>query len=407
MTDPPPLAADAIEARWRRAGHLLRDHWDIVCERPRVEPPGWVTAHGWHAFLGSLPEGALVACEDDGLAAHAAALGAPADLRAMLAEAEAVCALPPLGPPDVDPEGAPTRRVSLRKRAQLAAFAAALLHRRPAARRIVDVGAGHGHLTRHLADALRVEALGLELDPVRVATARALAGDRARFEAVDVFADGSTDAVTSDDLLVGLHACGALTDRLVARAAEVGAAVAFASCCLQKRPEPARAPLVPGGPLADVPLTRDRLGLANISVGPHGIEVSLRANIAARARRAGILALLRSRGLDLESGDALRGLNRRRSQDPFPDLAVRVLAHRGLDPPTAAELRRFEAIGRADYGRTRRWSIARQPLGRVLEIQINCDRALYLVRRGYRAALARLWPLAISPRNVGVIAAPR
>ena len=76
---------------------------------------------------------------------------------------------------------------SPRKRTQVAAFAALAARVGGAPSRVVDVGSGHGHLTRHLARALGVEAEGWERDPARVAVASALAGDGgARFVAVDV-----------------------------------------------------------------------------------------------------------------------------------------------------------------------------------------------------------------------------
>lgn len=388
--------AMSIMERWHRASALIAGCRDILAERPAVEPPRWAVERGWVDRLRGLDEPTLRRCEAEGLAAHPSS--APPDLTALVVEADAVCRLPPLARPD---HRAPTHRVKARKRRQLAGFAAAIVARGLSARRVVDVGAGHGHLTRHLAEALRVEALGLEVHPARVAQARRLAGPGVRFEAVDLFAE--QPSLTADDLVVGLHACGALTDRLVTCAAEVGAAVAFASCCLQKRREAARRPLVDGGPL-DAPLPRGVLGLANIGIGPQGIEASQAENIAARAHRAGLRALLQSRGLLLGPGDEMHGINRRRAHDDFADFVAWALSRRGLPPATPAESKHFAAVGRRHNDAIRRWSIARRWLGRVVEVQINCDRALYLERRGYTVELGTLWPVEVSPRNVGVIA---
>lgn len=391
------LPSANIEARTRTAGRLVAACGDILAERPAEAPPRWVIERGWLDFLRGLDDAALTYCEADGLSAHAARLGAPGDLTDLVRAADAVCRLAPLGPPG---HGSPSHRIKPRKRRQLSAFAGALLSRELAAGRVVDVGAGHGHLTRHLAEALRVEAVGLERDEARLQTARDLAGDGVCFEAVDLFAEAPRLHPT--DLVVGLHACGALTDRLVFAAAECGAAVAFASCCLQKRPEPARAPLVADGSSAG-PLDRAALGLANINIGPTGVEASHRQNIEARMRRVGLRALLRGRGVDVMPGDEMHGINRRRAHDDFDAFAAFVLAKRGMPSATAAELRAAEAAGREESGRTRRWSIARRWLGRVVEVYVNCDRALYLERRGYRVELGALWPLEVSPRNVGVI----
>ena len=388
----------SLTARWATSAGLLDACADILAERPGVAPPRWARARGWADFLTGLDDDALLRCEIDGLAPHADALGAPADLRALVVDASVACRLPPFAP---GVRAGPSHRVKARKRQQIAAFAAAVADM-PAGR-VVDVGAGHGHLTRHLVEALGVDGVGLEREPAHVATARSLAGAGARFEVVDLFAEAP--AFAADDLVVGLHACGALTDRLVVCAAEAGAALAYVSCCLHKRPEGRRAPLVTDGPLGDRPLARDILGLGNINLGPRGVEASHAENVAARDRRAGLRALLRSRGCDVAPGDEMRGINRRRSQAPFADFVARVLERRGLAPATAAELTHFEAAGRRDNRAVRRWSIGRRWLGRVIEVFVNCDRALYLERRGYRVELGVLWPLAVSPRNVAVIAA--
>jgi SAM-dependent methyltransferase len=389
-----------IEAHWQRASHLVTRTRDLIDERPGAEPPSWVVARSWVPFLSHLSDADLARCEADGLAMHAAALGAPADLVHLAAEVQAVCALRRLAGPGGQ---APTHRVTERKRQQVAAFAAAVAPRAASAARVVDVGAGHGHLTRHLAEALQIEALGLERDPALVATARALNAP-AQFEAVDLFAD--PPAFRADDLVVGLHACGELSDRLVQHAAEAGAAVAYASCCLHKRTDAARMPLVPPPELATSTLCLPRgvLGLGNIALGRFGVEATLAENLAARRKRAAVVALLALRGLEIPPGSELRGVNRRRAQAPLPELVARVLEVRGLAPATPSELHEAERRGTEAHAQHRRWSVARRMLGRVVEIYVNLDRAYFLVQRGYHAHIGTLWPAEASPRNVGVVA---
>ena len=267
--------------------------------------------------------------------------------------------------------------------------------------RVIDLGAGHGHLTRHLAEALNVDALGLERDPARVSTAQALAAGRAQFVAVDLFADAPD--LGPRDLVVGLHACGALSDRLIELAVAAGASVAFASCCLHKCATAGRAPLMPGDRDA-LTISRGALGLANIVTGAVGIEATLRKNVEARTRRAGLRWLLRQRGLTVQEGDEMNGLNRRRAHRP--DLLARALAVRDLPPASPAEIAAAEAEGQRVSDRVRRWSVARRMFGRPLEVQINLDRAMALASAGYAVEIGTLWPVEASPRNIGVFARP-
>lgn len=388
-----------LEARWRLASQVVADTRDIIDERAQADAPGWAVARGWVPFLSGLPEVELRRCEVEGLAPHAARLGAPADLVALAEACQAVVALPSL---EAAGPAAPRHRVGARKRQQVAAFAAAVQPRAAAVSRVVDVGAGHGHLTRHLVEALQLdEGLGLEINPAHVRAARALADDRLTFATVDLFA--GPPALRADDLVVGLHACGELSDRLVQHAAAAGADVAYASCCMQKRTDRARAPLA-GGPAA-LAVPRVALGLANIAVGAVGVEASLAANVAARARRAGLRHLLRARGVRVDrAGDEMRGLNRRRAQGAFADLVAAALGARALAPASAAEIAASAAAGAAESAHMRRWTVARRMLGRVLEVQINLDRAMYLAQRDYTVRLGTLWPSRVSPRNVGVVA---
>lgn len=391
-----------IEIRWRHAVAVIASARDVIDERPDASAgaPGWAIARGWATWLRGLDEPILRRCEIEGLAAVAPELQSiPPDLRALCEAAHEVVNLPALTTQQPS-RATPIFRVPARKRAQLGAFAAAAGALAEGSTRIVDVGAGHGHLTRHLAEAFNLDAVGLERDAGFVTEARALAGPSVRFETVDLFA---TEAPFAEgDLVVGLHACGELSDLLVTRAAEVGARIAFASCCLHRRRDALRLPLA-GGPQA-VCLPREVLGLGNIALGEQGVEASLAENLEARRRRAGVRALLAARGHVVPPGAEMRGVNRRVAQAAFEVLVARVLSHRGEIPATAAELREAYASGSAAHASTRRWDLPRRMLGPVLEIYVNLDRARYLQQRGYCARVGRLWPAALSPRNVGCLA---
>ena len=168
-----------------------------------------------------------------------------------------------------------------RKRRQLPALIEAVRSMAEEAARIVDVGAGSGHFSHLAAERFERETLGIDRDPRRVAAAeKADVSGKVRFLTRDAFRESLDFAV--GDLAVGLHACGALGDRLVVAAAEVGCDVALVSCCLQKIEGPARAPLSRAA--AGLVLRRETLGLGNLSTGAEGVEVSLTTTLGARKR---------------------------------------------------------------------------------------------------------------------------
>lgn len=376
-----------------------------------VDAPAWCVDRGWVDFLLALGDDDLRRCEAEGLAACAPELAhAPRSLADLAAAVLARTQLPVL---DVDrraPPPAALRSVSERKREQLAALLGAVGPMAARAARIVDVGAGEGHFTRLAAELFDREALGIERNVDRVASATARARERAgeieaggsvaRFAAFDACREPLVFA--RDDLAVGLHACGEVGDRLITAAAEAGCEVALVSCCLQKIAGPRRPPLSRAA--RGLSLRKDTLGLTNLTAQPRGIETSIAATIEARQVRYALLRLLRERGVVLAPGEEMRGINRRRARAGLRDVAERALAQRGLPPPTDAEVaHHVEESGRR-YGVIRRLALPRSMLARLVEVTVVLDRAAALAESGARITVATFVERAVTPRNIVILA---
>lgn len=411
-TLPQALRGPALEALWAEASSLLRAARDVIVGREGgLEPPAWVNARGWTRFVESLADDEVARAERDGLTSCPDLLArAPADLAALARAAGRVeAALAWRGAPGdptapaVDPRGA-----SPRKRAQVAAFAAAVGSLAERCARVVDVGSGHGHLTRHLARLGGRPVLGLERDPERVAVAtrRAEQADvPADFAAHDVLAGGLP--LRAGDLAVGLHACGALGDALVRAAADTSAAVALVSCCLQRTPAPDRVPLS----IDDAALVwpREVLGLSNRTLGEAGVAGPLDVRVAARRHRLALHLLLRRRGLgSLPPGAEMRGINRRQAYKQLATLAAAAWARHfpGTPPPSPAELAAAEAEAETLDRAHRRQRVVRVLFARPLEVFGVLDRALVLTTAGHTVAVGALFPPQVSPRNLLLLAEP-
>jgi SAM-dependent methyltransferase len=388
---------------FREASRLLASVRDIVDERPLgAAPPAWCERRGWTGFLLAMPDDAVTAASRDGLAAHVEALhGAPGDLVALAREVSRWSSLPAL--PQASSEAVDPRRASPRKRAQVASFAALVERVGPTASRVVDVGSGHGHLTRHLARALGVEAEGWERDPDRVAVASSLSGEGgARFVAMD--ARDPAAALRPTDLVVGLHACGALGDHAVRAAGTVGAAVAIVGCCLQKREGDREALVVPEGMRAEaLTIGRSVLGLGNARDGEEGVEEGLAVRAASRVHRMALRAALLAAGQRVERGEEMRGVNRRRATGEFAELAERAFAARGLAAPSGEAIEAAVRGASAEYERARRWELPRAMLARLVEVWVALDRAAWLRSMGYETEVLTAFEASVSPRNVAVL----
>lgn len=388
---------------------VLGEASDIVRERvASPAPPAWCERRGWSAFLLGLDDGALERCEHGETARVLSALaGAPPSL---LAFARAVIAATELAPLEPHPEGAPALlRASERKRRQVGALAALVARWVPGARRVVDLGAGHGHLTRELAACLGVAALGIEAREHVVEGARALtASDAVRFVRRDAIADPI--ALAPGDLVVGLHACGALGDAIARAAAESGAGVLLVSCCPQKIEGEERAPLSAIGRRLDLRMPREHLGLANLATLAEGGKDSAGVMERRLARRA-LFHLLESAGVTLSPGDEMRGIPRRQTRRGLDSLIAFAFARRGLQAPSSHAVAEARARAAAEHPAMRRLSLPRTMLARVLELTLVHDRAALLdeARLDHRrspAWVAEAFHRSASPRNVAILRAP-
>jgi SAM-dependent methyltransferase len=364
--------------------------------------PVWCSQRAWQPFLLALDEVALRRGEAHGLAELLPSLpDAPPDLLELAREVTAATELPMLsGVTALSTEA--LRSVRFRKRAQLSGLLSAVANMAEGATRIVDVGAGSGHFTRLSAQLFQRDALGLERNAERVASAQKRAQESAptaSFVTVD-----ARDALqfAERDLAIGLHACGELGDRLIEAVARAQCDLALVSCCLQKISTPTRKPL--SGNDQALELRREHLGLTNLTAQPQGVEASIAVTIGARQTRYALGQLLRGRGVVLEPGAEMTGINRRRANAGLAVVAERALALRELEPTTEAELAHYEALATGHYGVIRRLSLPRSMLARLVEVLVSLDRAAHLEERGLDVTVATLFDRAVSPRNIGIFA---
>jgi hypothetical protein len=380
---------------------------DIVAERVHeATVPAWCSTRGWSDFLLGLGQAELERCEAEGLAFVAATLlGAPANLAELAARVRVLSDLPTLETLSTSQESEDYRGVSSRKREQLSSLLGALPALAAPAARIVDVGAGSGHFTRLAASHFSRAALGLERNPERVesASTRALAqgGDAALFAEFAVIDAGREPLLLrSDDLAIGLHACGELGDALVSAVAESGADLALVSCCLQKISALTRSPLSSRG----LPLERETLGLSNLTSQARGVETEIQLTMRARQARYALRRLLLARGLDIPPGAEMHGINRRRAHAGLRDITDRALLQRGLAAASNAEVDEHERAAARHFEVIRRLSLPRNMLARAVELSVVLDRAMRLRECGYAVCVATLFDRAVTPRNIALFA---
>lgn len=388
-----------LRAHWERATDLVRAHRDVLEARPvRAAPPAALLERGWSDWLLGLDDAQVDIVEISGTAS-AWPSDMPASLRAMVLAARDVCVMPAF--PSPSSRRVANRGETPRKRAQIEALVDLAAPIAARAARVVDVGSGHGHLTRSIAERVARPVVGLERDRTLARRARRWSrDDNARFHVTDVLGEGLR--FVANDCALGLHACGELGDAMVERAAEVGASVVLVGCCPQKRRAPVRQALVREGDPIDLP-TR-LLGLANLGAGDDGVEAERRTNLAARQRRLALHRLLEEVTGPLRFGAEMDGLNRRAAHDDLATLTQRAFTHRGLATPGRDSIDAAATWARAEHAAVRRLSLPRSLLARALEVFVLLDRASLLERSGARVAIGTVFPASVSARNLGLVA---
>jgi SAM-dependent methyltransferase len=395
------LSSQLLE-RWRDLAELLGEHRDVIDERPWDEPTQALVTRRWSTALLGFSDVELDALEIDGAASRWPA-STPPSLRSLAERVETIAnGIPRFVSPASGRLG--RRAEKPRKRVQVDAFAHALEPLLPTARRVVDVGSGHGHLTRAIAERIDRPVIGLERDEKLLGRAAALPSTRApAFARTDVLAEGL--AFEPGDCVVALHACGELGDAIVSAAAETGASVALVGCCLQKQRTPARASLCAPSDAALL-LPKALLGLSNLTPRDLGVEATRAENLAARERRLALHELLSAIEPTLAIGAEIDGLNRRAAHGDLEALVQRAFALRGLGPPPRSAIDAAAGSARARHARARRLSLPRNLFSRVIELFVLFDRARFLEERGFVVRIGSLFPPEVSARNLALFSSP-
>jgi hypothetical protein len=399
------LADGSTFVRWEEAARLVAEGRDLIEQRPGArsgEVPRALASRGWAEFLLSLDDEELGALESRGTDARWPDR-TPGALRLLVERARQVCALPAASTPGESAR--PARRGETpRKRTQVEAFGRLVAPMASRATRVVDVGSGHGHLTRDMAERLTLPVVGLERDTALAGGARRLSsGASPTFTVTDVLQDGLP--LSAGDCVIGLHACGELGDAMVASVARSRrVSLALVGCCLQKRRQPSRRPFcIATGLERDLDLPRALLGLSNLAASDDGVETTRAENLLGRERRLALHRLL-SHQRPLRLGAEIEGLNRRAAHQDIHVLVARAFALRGQPPPSPDAIEEAVTWARAEHGRTRRLSVPRAVLARVLEVFVLLDRAAYLEQQGFAVQCGVLFPSSVSPRNLALLA---
>lgn len=381
------LAGDDILAAQRALGEAL------VASRPWWAPRPWDGDPPWLEACPALSDG-LLALDDNQMAAAAAqpwvvleGLDWPEPMRT-LGEVTRHTRPGPLGAPV---ELGRLDGVKARKRGQLSGFVGAVEGLGLAGEAIVEGCSGYGHLGRVLGARWGRRVVLLERD----AALCVAQGPEVRHVQVDVMSERAASSVPADSLLVGLHACGALSDRLAELAVHQEAhSLALAPCCPHRREGPWWSGMACVTREAGLRLSPLELRLA---VRDDGVSSDRRQRLRAHRR---LTARAFRHLANLQGRPVPRPRWPRSAWDaPYEVLIDRITAEEGLGPTDVRQ--REEALSQAirDIPRLARLELVRFAAREALERWTVLDRAAWLVEQGWAVRVGTFCETADSPRR--------
>lgn len=295
-----------------------------------------------------------------------------------------------------------------RKQAQIKSFIEALHLQSP---HIVDWCCGKSFLGRTLLQCINLSSVdgvggsltgeGYEKDSKLCQVAEdscKRAGIDMRLKCLDVLNDKIQ--LRKGSHVLALHACGDLHRRLVRLAAseQIGA-VTLAPCCYSLwLSEGTYKPLSGWVQQSDLQLNRHHLNLA--------VQESVTSSQSERDR----LSLLNEWRLGFdELQKKTTGVDAYLPTPSLPKSALNwgfeqvclfLAQAKSLVIPGGCDWRRYEALGRERWQRTRRLQLVSQGFRRLLELWLVYDLALFLQQAGYRVQISTFCDRKITPRNI-------
>ena len=311
----------------------------------------------------------------------------------------------------VDPAGR-MPSVRLRKSAQIAALTklSAPLVDGPGLEHVIDWCSGKGHLGRSIGAVTDTGLILVERDAALCKDGERLAAEAGlacRVLNLDVLKEDMSLSLPSRGLLVGLHACGSLGERLLNVAVDTAqSSVVYAPCCYHRGyMEGPYTPLSTRARDLELGLIWSDLRLPTLDEAVASPRKRVRRH-REQAWRLAVDALVReATGRDVYTplGPAPKAW----LAGSFGEFARRLTSRAALPLPTTWSADAAQALGWQRAKSARALGALRSVFRRPLELWLVLDRALYLSERGYSVDVVRFCEARITPRNLVIIASRR
>ncbi len=278
--------------------------------------------------------------------------------------------------------------------------------------KVVDIGGGIGHLAQSLANHYHLKTTSLDLDPVMQQTGRERQENN-QVEYIQVKVEASDEkfnsVLTKKTMTLGLHTCGPLANHQIKASCSnhIKGLISFGCCYEKLQHDPASQNISQTARNLKEPITFNYFALTLATRAHRKMhEKDYELKLKVKYFRYGIHILLHDE-YETKELVSLGNSSPKLYDESFGDYVIEQF--RRINLPlrhTKEELNAFYAEpARQDLI----WKmlvagLIRNAFGRLMELYILLDRALYLEEHGYQVQLLEFFDEPISPRNLGIVA---
>lgn len=282
---------------------------------------------------------------------------------------------------------------------------------------VIDIGGGVGFLAQSLNNCYELPVTSLDMDEVLQKTGRERHEKNAKnplnkvkFVLVKVHEDSPelTQHLSNQSLTVGLHTCGALANDQIKASARFKSSIINFGCCYYKM----------GGDPQGQNISKFAQELPHkVEMSKYALTLSTRAHrkmngkdydfkLKVKYYRYAFHILLQDE-YQIEDPMSLGNSSPQLYAMTFADYALEQLRRIEVTPKHSFE--ELNAFFEDSQRQELIWQmlaagLIRNALGRLLEVYILIDRALYLEEHGYEVELLEFFDEEQSPRNIGLVA---
>ncbi|RLA65389.1 MAG: hypothetical protein DRQ89_01325 [Epsilonproteobacteria bacterium] len=279
-----------------------------------------------------------------------------------------------------------------------------------------DIGGGKGHLARTLAHYFALPTICLDPDLDLIKAGQKLLKKISTPENAkeisfinkslgthiynpDIVADENKLKLDNETLAIGLHTCGPLSLRLMERAKNL---INIGCCYLKLNPE---SEINISKTSKEDPLTFSKYSLALASRGHGGISfIDFMNKWKVKSFRYSLHLLLYEK-LGIKKFITVEGYPLKKYGEDFSEYALTKLSELNIKHSfDAADLNNFHQEWNPLVKKMFLANIIRWQFGRLLEVYILLDRAIYLQENGFSVEINEIFNESISPRNIAILA---